>query len=583
MHRIQNLPGKFQVENLNKFVFGEADGKDDPLLETCALVISPVKEFLDENKSILVGDRGAGKTAVFRLLSERKIKFVNRENLKQVYIPIDEDLGYKTLREHVIAQIKDPTSQSSAQHRIVWELYIFSRCLDGLKESFSGNQAFEQIRDSFYDISGWKSQRKVGLLDLLVNTKKSFGVKLEGGHLGHVVPNFYTSVEPKSAADDLLLQTSYIDLPRLKGELNSLLSKSKCVSYVLIDKLDEFVSDVEYQTQLETLQALLHCWRDYQSYPKIKIKLFLRRDLYERLDFSSIGKDKIDPRKVDLKWTAEDIRQLMASRIFHNLAPVLRGKALRFECNEEVLKIDRAFLREIRAIDSMPESEKSVGARLRRAILMIRAKIRQRKRDEYDARTTNLHDLVNRAVITVIFPRSVSHQNRSNKTEQIEIAHFIETHFQLSNEGTTPRSVLLFMQKGLEIARNYYSSNPEKEIAQNEKGEYPVFLRDHLCEAYNEIRRLSLQTIIGLHHQWSRPATLLMQAIQGSKTPDQIQFRDAKKVIGKALGDKTNDALASFFAFYEHAGLFRCINRTQNLEARVYSVPIFFQRVLINS
>lgn len=578
MHKIQNLPPKFETSYLSNFNFGSPDGKDDPLLEACALKISPIAEFLDENKSILVGDRGAGKTAVFRLLSERKLSFVNTENLKQVYIPIDEDLGYKTLREHVNAQVKDADEKSS--YRIIWELFIFSRCLDGLNEVLEGNTRFAELKKSFFSILGWNSQRKIRLIDVILNTKKTFGVKLEGGHLGYVIPNFYASVEPKKQDEESIISSNdLLDFPKLKSDLNNILSSAKIVAYVLIDKLDEFVSGLEYQTQLDTIQALVQCWRDYQSYPKIKIKLFLRRDLYERLDFSAIGKDKIDPRKVELKWADEDIRQLIALRVLHNMNQFLKGKSIRFECEEESLKIDKIFLREIRAIDAYSENEKTFVKRLKRLFLYLRAKIRQRSLDAYDARATNVHDMIYRALITVFFPRLANHKGRGNKDEQIELMRYFETHFQLSNGNTTPRTILLFMQKCLEVARPYYRKNSVSEIAINERSEYPVFLRDHLCEAYNDIRLLTLQTIIGLSHQWSRPATLLMQHIYNSKSTDSISYKDAKKAMDKSGFTFEPDGLPNFFAFYEHAGLFYCSNRTQSLESRNYAIPIIFQRV----
>lgn len=103
MYKFHNLPAKFKVQSLASFTFGMPDGKDDPILEKCALRISPIAEFLDENKSILVADRGTGKTAVFRLLSEGALRFSNPEKLSQLYVPIDEDLSYKTLRDHITA------------------------------------------------------------------------------------------------------------------------------------------------------------------------------------------------------------------------------------------------------------------------------------------------------------------------------------------------------------------------------------------------------------------------------------------------------------------------------------------------
>lgn len=579
MQKIQNLPTKFAVQNLAKFTFGAPDGKDDPILEACALRISPIAEFLDENKSILVGDRGTGKTAVFRLLAEGKLHFGNPDELEQIYVPIDEDLGYKTLREHITSQIKDDSDGETSSHRIVWELFVFSRTLEQLRSSLKRNQQFENLQNDFYTSVGWESQKKTSILDVLSNTKKSFGVKLEGGHMGYVIPNFYASIEPKNPGDPQISSANLLDLQQFKRRLNAILSEAKAVAYVLIDKLDEFVSGSDYETQLDTIQALIHCWRDYQSYPKIKLKLFLRKDLYERLDFSAIGKDKIDPRKVDLRWSEDEIRQLIATRIFHNISPLIRGKSLKVELNTQQLTVNKQFLREIRALEAIPNNELTALKKLKKLLILIRAKLDQRGRDAYDARTTNVHDVVNRALLTILFPRVANHRTKTNKLEHIEFTQFLDSHFRYANGQTTPRVILLYLQKCLELARNYYRSNPEEFIVQNSHGEYPVFLREHLSEAYDETRQLALQTIIGLNYKWSRAATLLMQAIAKSKTPDRISYMDARKAIGSSVSTSDPKDLVNFFAFYEHAGLFRCINRTQVLEARAYEIPVLFQRV----
>lgn len=265
MPMFENLPAKFPVSNLAKFNFGTPEGKDDPLLEACALRIAPIAEFLEENKSILVGDRGTGKTAVFRLLAEGKLSFNNPENFKQIYIPIDEELGYKTLKEHVTSKIKSPLNTKDAPHRIVWELFLLSRCIEELRSDFGRTQEFKDIEEGFYKALGWQSNKKASLLDVLTQTKKTFGVKLEGGNMGYVVPDFYTSLEPARSEGEGLDSANFLDLQRYKKDINSILSSSKTVVYLLVDKLDEFVSGSDYETQMDMLQALMLCWRDYQS------------------------------------------------------------------------------------------------------------------------------------------------------------------------------------------------------------------------------------------------------------------------------------------------------------------------------
>ena len=211
----------------------------------------------------------------------------------------------------------------------------------------------------------------------------------------------------------------------------------------------------------------------------------------------------------------------------------------------------------------------------------MRAYIKQRKRDEYDARTVNIHDAIFQALITVLFPRRVNHNTKNNKPEHIDLFEYLSTHFQFASGFTTPRVILLYLQKCLENTKSYYRNNSDKQISINDKGEYPVFLREQMSSAYQEVRELCLKTILALNRDFEKPAIMLIKHMNKSKSYGQISFKDAKKVLGKSIAPATqlDDALRRFFAFYEHAGLFRCVNRAQPPDLRNYELPIFLQRV----
>lgn len=579
---IANLPERFPLANLSRFYFGEPDGKDDPLLETCLLRITPVVEFLEESKSIVVGDRGTGKTALFRMLAARKLQFKSTGKLTQYYVAIDEELAYKTLKQHIVSQVRDPINTPDAPHRIVWEIYLLSRCFDSLSAAFSDDRDFCALRDGFFKILGKAPEQKLGILDLFKNTKKTVGVKLEGGHLGLVIPNFYTTVEPVTSQSALQIDdTLIIDVPTLKADLNAFLKLRKSVVYLLVDKIDEFVAGDEYDTQKAILQALLHCWRDYQSYPHLKPKLFLRRDLFERLDFSAIGRDKIDPKKIELKWSREDMREFIAIRVLHNLNDALDRKNLRFQFDTESLKLDKSLLNKLRSTDEPGEGAQSLLDRVRMLILRLRIVRHLNSRDEYDARNTSSRDALCQALIESLFPRKVNHLVKGAKILPIELAEYLSTHFQFANGHTTPRVMLQFLNSCVEKAREYHRNNPDWTVSLNESGSYPLILRDHVSAAYEDTRNICLNTVIGLSNEFKRPAQLLMQAVSKNKHSSVFSSADARRYIGKTLAAKGNleERLAHFLAFYEHAGLFRCTNRADVLSQRTYEIPVFFQQI----
>ncbi|MGJ0514437.1 MAG: hypothetical protein ACR65O_01660 [Methylomicrobium sp.] len=90
---IINLPKQFILQWLDNFDFGQPDAKEDALLSKCLCFIPAFDEFLRGNKDIVLGERGTGKSALFRLIKDKEYKFqpsrnVNKDSYKkQILVP----------------------------------------------------------------------------------------------------------------------------------------------------------------------------------------------------------------------------------------------------------------------------------------------------------------------------------------------------------------------------------------------------------------------------------------------------------------------------------------------------------------
>ena len=62
---INPLPNKISSFILDEFTFGEVEPQEDLLLLPCFCKTQPIKHFLGSNKTILLGGKGTGKTALF--------------------------------------------------------------------------------------------------------------------------------------------------------------------------------------------------------------------------------------------------------------------------------------------------------------------------------------------------------------------------------------------------------------------------------------------------------------------------------------------------------------------------------------
>lgn len=574
-----HLPKEFSIQKLADFTFGDPEAKEDPLLQNSFCDIKPVHEFLQSsNKAIVLGERGSGKSALFRLISEKKLAFKNDGKLKQIYVSIDEDLEYFGLNEFLNRSIKDSSGKATERFRIAWEIFILNRIISELRSHLNNDTAIKAIEDEFARSIGLEATVKTSILDLLKKTKKTFGVKLEGGHTGFVTPNFYTSIEPSASNAEAGDTSLMLDTVSIKKKIREVLKRNKAVMFVLIDKLDEFVINAEYDLQKVNLQALLETQRNFHSYPEIKIKLFLRTDLFKRLDFESLGYDKISTKTVELKWSETDIRQFIARRILHNMQNIFNQRKFPFTFDDKKLHIDQAYLKKDSQLEqAYTKNPEGFFYKLKKFLNRWQIQKHLRKKDNYDARQTDLMDELNTAIITLFFPRDVKHFNKKKVKISTDFFSFLSTHLSLGSGNTTPRIVLMYFEKCFENSREYYRLNPDtSSVKINSKSEYPLFHRDTMLEAYSELQELIWTTFANLSSRWKAAALTLRAGMPICSKSSSVSHSDVQRILkGKLLDEE----IIPFVAFYSHVGLLKCINPQLHDEKRNYEIPILFQKL----
>ena len=84
----------FDIRQLSNITFGKLEGERDPLLEDCFFPTRKVQKYLIEPYNYVLSPKGAGKSALFRALSDG---FINEHFFKSdsySIIPINEAFGF---------------------------------------------------------------------------------------------------------------------------------------------------------------------------------------------------------------------------------------------------------------------------------------------------------------------------------------------------------------------------------------------------------------------------------------------------------------------------------------------------------
>lgn len=562
---ISDLPKEFPLNALSQMDLGVAEARDDDLLIKCATPLPMFQEITSGKKDIIHGSRGSGKSSIVRLLAEKILSFDSEAGFTNHVLVIDEELEYRSIRDYVSRQSEKGTNPALLL-RVVWDVLICYRSMKYVQETL--NDSDPTLRENINDVEVLfgVAKRKVGFVELILTHKKKVGVKLDS-NLPSIV-DLYAGLEPatpSSEADSI----SILKLVEHIKYLVKLLREKKMTLHILLDRLDDFVVQEEYDTQRSLLQQLLACQADYRSkygQGRLKIVTFLRTDLFARIDQQPLGPDKVAQRSLEIRWTQSDIRRFIAKRIALNLLRSLKRDALEIHFDTARCWITREEIGKL-------EDSKSTLAHFDvfkkshwEKLFWLWGVIR--RGNQTQKRISSFDDAYNEAIITSLIPRMVKHITLRGEIRDIPLFDFLDTHFQLGFGQCTPRAILLYLSQVLRAATDYYAANPDLKVTQNSHKEFELFNRDLLMDAYANFQRSMWD--IQLHMAGSfRP---LMMQLNSFRNREQFTFRAF--VSAAKVSDEDGK---QFLGFCAHTGVLQCTNPNARAIDREYRIPVVYQ------
>lgn len=291
--------GKLEV--LNDLNFGFVDSESEVNLDEKFIKTGDFDKLLDENNRLTIGGKGSGKSALFEMLTkyEKQTRLLSEGKLDNVFIV--RGTGLKDVKELTTMDMENLMKEDGFDFQKVWKLYIAIKAAIKLGEEsyYSGEHLVE-----FLKVAGeLKDYRILPLLKsvwgLIVGPPpKSIPIKFKGVEL--IIGNSKNAID----VDDLLL------------EINNLLEQENKTIWVLFDKIDELFSD-KVDVRKRALEGLFLTQLGFNSrFPRIKMKIFLRNDIWSTLNF--VNKSHLVGKTLELKWEKEQLLEMIVSRVCSN-------------------------------------------------------------------------------------------------------------------------------------------------------------------------------------------------------------------------------------------------------------------------
>ena len=303
------LAAPFRLADLR---FGDEEAEGDELLDKTYVHRPDVEAILSQKRTVVVGDRGSGKSAIFRKLAAG---IPSADGHPRVGIlPVAKP---HNLLSKIIADEADWLDTDKI--RAAWLVIVSSMTASVLPTS-----APKKLRRDAVGISA-----ALGLppppASLLMRALHAAARLLGGTTLRLTAGPTQVEVKLPSGSGGRPGKAP-VDIDRFLQEANSLLGQSGRQAVVMADQIDE-IAKWNRDKQKAVVRGLLQAVRDVHPCEHIQFVVFLRTDLYERCDVQE--RTKLVSKTVTLTWEEEDwlqvlVRRVLANEPFQRLAARLR-------------------------------------------------------------------------------------------------------------------------------------------------------------------------------------------------------------------------------------------------------------------
>lgn len=302
---------------------GKVSAERDELLSEYFFDNGVLKGVIDSSSSFLVlGRKGAGKTAVFRHLSDNRKKFIAERDL---LIP----LSFEDYNWNIHALLVDENKAQSLAYKQSWKFVILIECVKAYKAWFESNnnkvpdslRKANKLLEKIFEAPIPSISQLVGrkLLSLSGISLPKGGLDLEEGELDSISLGGGNISFDDVQTDRTLQQHLSENIENLIKYLDTVLMgvTPDCPKiYICFDRVDEAWDDVSYDSSKKVIAGLVSASDSITSQYKGNIRpiVFLREDIFDVLSINDSNKLREDCGAL-LHWGRKSLSDLMICRI----------------------------------------------------------------------------------------------------------------------------------------------------------------------------------------------------------------------------------------------------------------------------
>jgi hypothetical protein len=265
---------------------------------------------------IIYGPKGSGKSAIYVLvqdhtdqLFDRRIMLISAENPQGT-------LAFKNL------EVDPPTSER--EFTAIWKLYFLS-LLGRSFSDFEFKNAYSAKVCKVLEQHGLLPETSTTLGSIIASVRryvtKFFNPKaIETGvqidpHSG--LPTGFSGEILFDDPDIGAHQQGYLSVDELLTNAAKALEAEQLDVWFMIDRLDVAFNESS-ELERNALRAIFRAYRDFRNHSRVKIKIFLRTDIWKRIAEEGFREATHLSRDIHLTWNKPTLQNLIMRRLLNN-------------------------------------------------------------------------------------------------------------------------------------------------------------------------------------------------------------------------------------------------------------------------
>ncbi len=317
---------------LAKLDIGNSVAEFDVQLQSYFLETQIYMDFINDKYDIISGDKGTGKTAIYKIVRDR---YRSIPELKDVELIA----GFNDSGNPIFRRLSETEILSEVQYITIWKNYIISLIGNYILDVCEGayTQSMEEL-DRILQALDLRTRNASAstvfsrILDLINRIRAEIELRItETGF-----PAIWSRLDFSGTPIQEVNHQRIINSDDALQILDQCLSDLDIRVWMILDRLDEAFAGFQ-NIEIPALRALLRTYLDMQAYTNIKLKLFVRNDLFRKvIKGGFVNLTHVNARRIEIRWLPEDLFSLLCRRI-KNSEDFLNSLGVSADIDDEAL------------------------------------------------------------------------------------------------------------------------------------------------------------------------------------------------------------------------------------------------------